>query len=244
MARWGRTTDIEYVYRVYLGKDGAFDHANIQSRGHKDVVYDGPKEEQHPLLIPVTDNNMVAGEGPSPIRYQVLPEPVDLRNAARERTMDDRPWSYRVAAGELAREQKLREPGAVDGEKISDPRNYLFIEADVTNVNARITPMVRLRNEPRWRIGNIGKHELAIERSGWIRTTIELPPATTPEQIAELGFQCLGEKQQPGSCAVRTVTKLFFLGQDFTPKPSFANLLNVHRTIPPGEAYTWTFGSK
>ena len=244
MARWGRTTDIEYVYRVYLKQDGGFDRAIVQGRGHKDVLYDGPKEGQHPLLIPVTDNNMVAGEGPSPVRYQLLPEPADLRNASREQTMDDRPWSYRVAAAELMREGKLRDPGAVDGEKIGDPRHYIYIEATVENVNARVAPMVRLRNDQRWRMGNLGKHELAIERSGWIRTTIELPPATAASQIAEIGFQCLGEKLQPGACTVRTVTKIFQLGPGFLPLPSFASLLNVNQTIPAGEAYTWTLGSK
>ena len=244
MARWGRTTDIEYVYRVYLDSNGGFEKAIIQGRGHKDEVYNGPRQDRHPLLMPVTDNNMVAGEGPSAVRYQMLAEPVDLRNLPREQTMDDRVWSHRVAGQELTREGKLRPHGTVDGEKIGDPRNYVYVDANVQITNARISAMIRLKDESRWIMGNLGKHELAIERSGWIRTAIELPPGTSAGRIAEIGFQCLAEKQQPGACAVRSVSQVFLLDNDYKPMPRLGHLLNVNRTIPAGEIHTWTFGSR
>ena len=61
--------------------------------------------------------------------------------------MDEHPIAYRVMAQELKRENKLRPFGAVDGEKASDPRNYLYIEAKVSNRDSAIAVLVRLRGE-------------------------------------------------------------------------------------------------
>src|SRR5439155_10800754 len=67
MARWGRTTDVEYVYKAYLNQDGSLRRATIQGRGHQEIEFDGRRDGTHPLLIPVTDNNMVSGEATSAI---------------------------------------------------------------------------------------------------------------------------------------------------------------------------------
>jgi CheY-like chemotaxis protein len=237
MARWGRTTDVEYVYRAFP------DHATIQARGHKEVVYDGPRDGRHPLLMPVTDNNMVAGEGPSPICYQIPAVIADLTKASREQVMDDYPITWQVMAKELIREGKLRPFGVVDGEKIGDPRNYLYIEANVNVRGGRIAAMARLKGDMRWRMANLGRFDLAIERSGWIRTTVELPPGTRPEQIAEMGFQCLAEKA-PGTCRVDSVRQAFLLGQDYLPRPSLFSTPAGRTEFASGEAATWTLKSK
>jgi CheY-like chemotaxis protein len=224
MARWGRTTDIEYVYKAYLKPDGALSRATIQSRGHEEIEYGGKYFGTHPMLIPVTDNNMVSGETSSSVRYQIAPVMVDLARTSREQVMDDRPWLYEVATEELKREEKLRPFGVIDAQKISDPRNYLYIEANVTNRDAGIAALVRLKNESRVRSSHLGREDYAIERSGWVRTTVELPPGTRPDQIAEIGFTCLvvrPARNQPlpvsGTCLVNRVNKAFFLGADYQP---------------------------
>ena len=93
---------------------------------------------------------MVADEGTSPIRYQIPPYLMDLSAHSREQIMDEHPIAYRVMAQELKRENKLRPFGAVDGEKASDPRNYLYIEAKVANRDSAVAALVRLRGEERW----------------------------------------------------------------------------------------------
>lgn len=103
MARWGRTTDIEYIYRVFLDTD----EATIQAKDHKEVPFRGKRVGRHPFLIPSTDNNMVSDEGTSPIRYQMAPLIADLSRHSREEVMDEHPLTYRVAAEELEREHKL-----------------------------------------------------------------------------------------------------------------------------------------
>ena len=218
MARWGRTTDIEYVYRVNTRTGRAI----IQSRDHKDVVYEGALEGMHPLLLPVTDNNMVEpAPAGSPIRYQIAPMVVDLTTHAREQVMDDHAWTYRIASDEMRREAKLRPFGAVEAEKISEPRNYLYVEMKVANRNSGVGVNVKLRDDPLRRSGDLGRADYAISRDGWVRTTVELPPGTKAEQIAEIGLACVvapgpdRRLHHSGTCRVEAVSKVFLLdGQD------------------------------
>lgn len=241
MARWGRTTDIEYVYRVTVDAQGSRKSAMIQGRGHNDAVFTGPFEGDHPLLVPVTQNNMVAGEGPTPVRYNPVPVVVDLSKSSRETVMDQTPITWRVMAQELIRENKLRPAGAVDGERISDPRNYLFIEAKIRNQRSRAAAVVKLTGKPTWYTANLGRTDLAIERDGWVRTTVELPPGTKANQIAEVGFQCLAadREKDAGICEVLEISKMFLLTEAILPGPSFYKQTQPV-TIPSGQVHTWT----
>ncbi len=243
MARWGRTTDIEYVYRLNLGNGKAI----IQSRDHKEVEFAGKRDGSHPLLQPVTDNNMVAaveGDLPAALRYQIAPVLVDLSAHSRENVMDDRPLNYRVMGEELIREGKLRPFATVDGEKISDPRNYLYVEMKVTNRTSGVSVNVRLRDESIWRSGDLGRVDYAISRSEWVRTTVELPPAIRADQIAEIGLACVvapgpdRRMQASGECRVEAVTKAFLLDREYKPGSSVWSL-PIAIAIPTGEMRTY-----
>jgi hypothetical protein len=224
MARWGRTTDIEYIYRASLDDSVAVRSATIQARDHEEVEFRGRREGTHPLLIPSTRNNMVSDQGSSPIRYQIAPIVADLAGHSREQVMDEAPFSYRVMAQELQREAKLRPFGQVDGEKISDPRNYLYVEAKVRNERSALAVLVRLEGESAWRSSHLGRADYAISRNEWFRTTVELPPGAKAEQIAEWGFRCLVKVvQQPeadGICHLEGVSKAFLLDADYRPGPN------------------------
>ena len=226
MARWGRTTDIEYVYRVTFDPSGRRLSGIIQTRGHADVEFAGEKEADHPLLGVVTENNMVAPEVRSAIRWAPAPVPANLHNASRELVMDRHPWTYRVAAEELEREGKLRPFGAVAGQNISDPRNYLYFEARIASRNTRVSPAVRLRSSNVWRTAHLGRPDYAVERSGWARMAVELPPGTQAADIAELGFTCLTEPPSSrapaplaGTCTVESIGSVFLLDQHYAPGP-------------------------
>ena len=231
MARWGRTTDIEYIYRVWLDARGEPAKTLIQTRDHRDVPYEGPRFGRHPVLVPVTDNNMVepAPPGPAPIRYQLVPVPADLEAGSRESVMDLHPVTYLVASKELRREAKLRPPAAFEGEKIADPRHYLMVEMKVQSENAAVQILLRRRNSTLWQGSALGIGKDFIERSGWARTAIELPPGTKPSDIAEVGAQCLSRRdleRQPvpknGRCRLEAFGKIFFLGEDYVPRPPLA----------------------
>jgi len=216
MARWGRTTDIEYLYKAYLGPDQKTIRATMQTRDHAEVEFRGRRESGHPLLMPVTNNNMVADEGESPIRYQLAPVVVDLTARAREQVMDDHPVTYEVMVKELEREGKLRGFGTVEGEKISHPRNYLFVEYEAININAAVAVQVRLQGETRWHSSNLGRLDYVIGRAGRVRTTVELPPGTQIGQVAEIGFECLATAQT-GVCELKLGTSMFLLNEHLWP---------------------------
>jgi CheY-like chemotaxis protein len=236
MARWGRTTDVEYIYRAWFDAGGQVENSTIQAEGHKEVTFRGRRDGTHPILIPSTDNNMVADEGTSPVRYQIPPVIMNLAAHSREQVIDEHPIAYRVMAQELAHEQKLRPFGTVDGEKVSDPRNYLYIEAKVKNRDSAIATLVHLSGSERWLSSHLGRNDYAISRNGWVRTTVELPPGTEPRQINELGFECLvpvdeDQKRQPlpagpaisADCTLEQVSKVFLLDREYRPQPSLWN---------------------
>src|SRR6202011_5488935 len=96
MARWGRTTDIEWVYKVFVGPGGETRHATIQAAEHKEIEFSGHREARHPGLITWTDNNNVADNHASAVRYQIRPIMADLTGHSREEVMDRLPFSYRI----------------------------------------------------------------------------------------------------------------------------------------------------
>jgi hypothetical protein len=248
MARWGRTNDVEYVYRVFLGPDGSPLRATIQGDNHKEIAFSGRRDGSHPLLMPITDNNMI-GEvtAPNSVRYQIAPILVDLAGHSREEVIDLHPMAYKVMAKELKREEKLRPFGTVDGEKVSDPRNYLYFEMQLGRSESSVATLVHLRGNPHWYSSHLGHADFAIRTwkrngaespSGFVRTTVELPPGTKPEQIAEIGFACLvPEKASDVPCRVEAVTKCFFLDREYTPDPNVWTMRSP-RDIPSGAIWT------
>ena len=212
MARWGRTTDIEYVYKVWINADGSASRREIQSRDHKDVAYSGPFEADRPLLVPVTRNNMVegvvtkAGE-----RYDFEPMLVDLRDHSREYVMDLKPETWKIMREELKRENKLRPYGTVRGEDISDPLNYAYMELKSTQRDgARVAYGIQLRGTERpMYMSHLGDTRLSVERSGWMRLALELPPNTKLFSVTQIGVACYGK----GSCLLEKIGFLELSGQ-------------------------------
>ncbi len=248
MARWGRTTDVEYVYKAFLNPDGSLKRATMQGRGHQEVEFNGQREGAHPLMIPVTDNNMVSGEATSAIRYQIAPVEIDLSHHSRELIIDENPLAYRVMSQELLREGKLRPFGTVDGNKVSDPRNYLYIEAKIENQQSGVAAMVRLKGENNWRTSNLGREDYSMERSGWVRTTVELPPGTLADKVEEIGFLCVVFRNKDaiptaGACGVDEVSKAFKLDANYVPQASIFSHGGAAE-IPSGQMISWKRGAR
>jgi CheY-like chemotaxis protein len=248
MARWGRTTDVEYVYKGVLESDGTIKHAMIQTNNHKDAEFAGKREGSHPLLMPITDNNMIGEADTSiPIRYQIEPILVDLSAHSREEVMDAHPIAYKVMAQELVREDKLRPWGVVDGEKISEPRNYLYVELKLGKLESAVSTLVRLKGGAKYYSSSIGRTDYAISIAkrnpaestfGFARTTVELPPGTRADQIAEIGFECVTPEKTPtGPCRVEAVTKTFLLDSGYRPGSNVWTMAQPVE-IPAGQIWT------
>jgi hypothetical protein len=238
MARWGRTTDIEYVYRGPVRPDGLVSRAIIQGRGHKDVDFSGKKDGTHPILIPVTDNNMVGDDETSALRFQIVPGEHNDALQSREAMMP--PWTYEVMTKEMIREGKLRPYGVLDGDKISDPRNYLYVDYDVKNRDSAVNVNVRLKTGQAIYGSSLGRLDYAISRDGWVQTTVELPPNTRPDQIADISFECLVAPPEQGRQIAHSGTchiggaYAFLLRQDFAPAQQLR--IDVNADFPTGRA--------
>ncbi len=224
MARWGRLTDIEWVYRVVLDAQGAIVKEEYQDKDHNTAAFHGTKDGQHPILKDVTRNNLFGDTGTSAYRFALAPTE-SLPNASREEMMDRHPWTYRVMAEEWEREkQELTERnGDAETRAVSDPRNYLYVEfksEPLSNLScdAKLALQVKLRGNDRWYSSDHGVDSLRIASQGWRRSAIELPPATTPHQIEALRFVAYSGKNFP-TCAlmVTDVRKAFLLDQDYVP---------------------------
>ncbi len=224
MARWGRATDIEWVYEVSLTPEGRVREARYQGPRHRTRRFRGRREGDHPLLLVLTDNNNFSDRGRSPMRFALRPIPFDASAVAREEAMDQNPWTYRLMAEELKREGKLCEALRI-GQCILDPRRYLYIEATTELRDARVSFAVKLAGNPIWYTSNLGLASFALERNGHVRTTIPLPEGASLSQIERLLVRCdaLAEAAEEtlarAGCLIRDVRKVFFLDSEFRPNP-------------------------
>jgi len=231
MARWGRLTDIEWVYRVVLNDTGEIVREEFQDKDHNTAPFRGTKEDRHPILKDVTKNNLFADVGTSSYRFALAPVET-LPAGSREEMMDRHPWMYQVMAEEWEREsverrdvsEKSSDP---DTQAVSDPRNYLYVEfraipATSPTCDARLAIQAKLKGSDRWYSSDHGVDNLRIQNpGGWRRGTIELPPGTIASQVESLRLVIYPGKNQPGCALTLTdVRKLFFLGQDYVPGPS------------------------
>ena len=216
MARWGRTLDIEYVYRWIPGAD------TYQFRNHKEVPFHGEKLGAHPLIYDATDNNNFDEKGESPLRVILWPKPFDLSEHSREELADRNPWTYRIMYEELSREGKL--------EKIGDPRDYLYVEAKIQAATAAASfaagPAAQLA------VSDRGQPRMRIDRDGWVRSAIQL----TDRSVSQLEFRCHAPtRPKPESfCIIEAIGKVYFLDKDFRPQPSLLEWHGKAIRLAPG----------
>jgi len=239
MARWGRTTDIEYVYRLTFDRAGNIGDEIYQAPDHHDLKFQGHKLGQHPFFLDATLNNVFLDVGYSSIQYRFVPVPADLTQHSREELMDEDPWIYRVMAQEIQREGKLR--GGSHPPTIADQRQYLYLELNAENHGSALAVWVKLKHDPRLRSSHLGRLDFAISRNGWFRTTVELPPNTKPDDIESVGVECIDARDPrapmngPAPDAVlHSGGKAFLLDKNYRPG---ANVLGLHEqlTIKSGE---------
>jgi hypothetical protein len=228
MARWGRTTDIEWVCETRISADRET-KTIFQGANHQNTQFAGKLEADHPLMFDATVNNNFSDHGQSEMRFALRPLPFDARTASREEMMDRHPWTYSVMADEMIREGKItdeRKPG----QAINDLRNYVYFDVCSNQAGAALSVAVKLKGDPVWRASDWGIANYRIDRSGIFRTTALLPKRARLEEIERIVARCdvKGDpKTQPelsqapsASCDLRSVNKIFVLDDDYQPGPS------------------------
>jgi hypothetical protein len=199
MARWGRTTDIEWIYRVTLGADGRPVSEVYQAPNHATLPFTGVKVDDHPVLRTATaDNNMLQVDdlGAAP-NLRIFPDTTQTLPAARAReaVMDANPWSYQVMAKEMVREGKVEATPSPATPEMSDQRDYLFAEAKKTTTYPQppatgtwvgTALLVKLHGDPALYASNHAVPDWSIQRDDPAATTVELPAGTTPDDVESI----------------------------------------------------------
>jgi hypothetical protein len=197
MARWGRTTDIEWIYRVTVDARGRRVSDASQAANHATLPFDGVREGDHPLLQTATANNNTSAVLDPALTsgYRFFLDTGESLPAgrAREVEMDLHPWSYQVMAEEMAREGKVEPAASPDTPEMSDQRDYLFAEikkatsypggAPASGAWVGTAVQVKLNGSDRWYSSNHGVPDSSIQRDDPAATTVELPQGVVPEDV-------------------------------------------------------------
>ncbi len=244
MARWGRTTDIEWFYDYTTGAGQTME--TYQAGNHKTLHFQGKHEGMHPILYDATRNNNFSDTMADPAQVRLRPAPVheNLQGLSRESVMDRFPWTYSIMAQEMTRENKVEYPADANTPAISDQRNYTYLEVCAQQRGTELYFELDTRSTALWFRSDHADPKARIERSGCFRTTIELPQGTTPGDLRRLRIQCapapVAEGQSPVSsprATISAVKRLFFLGQDYSPGPNFMDR-RIGRSLKPGQSLT------
>ncbi|GAA1790757.1 hypothetical protein HC028_00555 [Planosporangium flavigriseum] len=233
MARWGRTTDIEWVYSVELDERGDRVAGSdiFQAPNHQVLHFAGRYEDDHPLLQTCTANNNMCDAVDGPMRFFLSALPTRPADQAREHLMDSNPWTYQIMAKEMLRERKIEVPSPTTAftPAVSDQRNYLYAVVKKTTLGANsgsawvgVSLGVRLVGSETVYLSNHTEPTWSLQRDDPAATTVELPAGTTVADIAEVSVHRVVVNTDSGApIHVTAIRRGFFLGEDYRPQPSF-----------------------
>ncbi len=199
IAQWGRTADIEDIMEVDVADDGtllAVRYRPDESGSLADFT-GSFRAGTHPLLRTRTANGLLADDGDSTLKFAIAPVEYDDSGVSRETALDLNPVSYRLMGQEMTREGKTEPTGNPATAKLSDLRNYLFLDYNIdTDTGGRVLRAIAVVDG----IAYASDHFAAsvnptlnprVSR-GIGRTAIELPPGTAIEDIEQVGMQGVG----------------------------------------------------
>ena len=233
MATWGRSTDIEYVYSVEIGEDGAVRSEDIQGPDHKILPYAGQRDGRHPLLWVSTDNNMVLDRGTTTVRYAPAPIQANLTDVSREMVMDTNAWTYEVASKELIRESKVAADAPPGKGMIPDPRRYAYLEGCGTLGNRALAFAIKVADQ--WIASDRNVPEYRIARDGCFRGAVPLPAGATVNDVTAVRVHAYPRKDRPATTPVIFTRLNMLFGLDDRYQPAAGRLHwtgNAH--IKPG----------
>ncbi|MEU7838806.1 hypothetical protein [Nonomuraea sp. NPDC049129] len=233
MARWGRTTDIEWIYSVEVDQNGdrVAGSDTYQAPDHQTLHFTGRYENNHALLQTCTSNNNMCDTVDDPMRFFLSYLPTLPADQAREYLMDANPWTYEIMAKEMLREGKIEAPSATTPAtpEVSDQRNYLYAVLKKTTQPANagsswvgVSLGVRLVTGETVYLSNHVDPTWSLQRDDPAATTVELPAGTTAEDIAEVTAHRVVVGTDTGATVhVTEIKRGFLLGQNYLPQESF-----------------------
>ena len=219
-ARWGRTTDIDWVYAIATDAGGKPAEETYQARFHFTKAFRGRYEGRHPILRVATDNNCYDDEGTSPLKFRLPPLfRLDPAQTGREEVLDRHPWTFAIMAKELFRERKALKddpagaPLAPTGSQVGDPRRFLYVEFKQTYRGRGVGVAVALKGQPASFVSHRGDAGLTAARAGWCRVAVELPRAVRLEDLASIDLVGPGR----GQAIIHGVRRVMTLDAQYPP---------------------------
>lgn len=216
LARWGRTTDIEWVYELEVENDKVTAE-RFQGANHVTTSFSGNRLfGSHPAIFNVTVNNNFAAVGWSPIRTALLPIKVDLSRKSRETVMDENPWTYRIMAFEAIREGRIN-PQMMNANTIADPRDYVY--AEVYNEPTEAAVSLAASAKDRQFSSDGGQRLLRVDRGGFVRIAFLLPRENRKSAV-DFSLLChaKSEASRSGKCRNAKLLRIITLDGNFFPR--------------------------
>jgi hypothetical protein len=255
MAKWGRSTDIEWIYQVTLDPLGNIVSEAYHGFAHLKFPLIGSKEGKHPLLVTATINNVMmpvtVANYSTGYRFFLDPSPSLPQNRSREAMMDANPWIYSVMVGELLKEGKIEAIANPATPEVSDPRNYLYLEVNKTTMHSHglwgvrvgVAIAVKLKEDPQWYASHHYIPEWSIQRDRPAATTVELPFGTgrdNIEVIKAIAIPVEWTVSNDYKIALTNINRAFFLDNNYLPQESFIDWIGeIILTSEHPEAIVW-----
>ncbi|GGK29983.1 hypothetical protein GCM10010965_23540 [Caldalkalibacillus thermarum] len=241
MSRWGRTTDIEWVYRVKLDKygkriQGSEKVEEFQGPEHMTTNFKGKYAlGEHPILQAATKNGNVSDHITSSYRFLLKPTLCHSRDVNREEVMNLHPWTYRVSAKEIQRQQNLEYPVNPQTPHLADKRFYLYIHSSKQSFKGEHRYgsagfKVKLRNHHTWYSSTHDNHSFAYDGAdGPFATTVKLPEGTKIGDIEEIVAYYVEFQSAPADYYIQVngIRSAFLLNEEYLPKRPFIISKNV-----------------
>lgn len=216
LARWGRTTDIEWVYRVVIDAAGRVCDEVYQAAGHRAAQFRGARIDNHPILRTATLNNNMSDSGTSRFLFFLSPRrtlprgdssatasthgEVAAESRPREMLMDLNPWTFQVMAKELARHYATETNSGLHSMTIGDLRDYVYLSYRIVLPESsrvlrdgyyvapdiEIQVAVKFEGDGTWYTNNRDGMITGLNREGWVRTAIRVPKGRSLKGIEEI----------------------------------------------------------
>ena len=219
MARWGRMTDIEWVYEIRANEKGVILSAFYRGANHETKTFNGRRVfGNHPLLFDATINNNFADTGCSPLRVSPLLAHANLADGSRETVMDAFPWNYQIMAREALREGRVN-PSNLGANTIADPRDYLYAEIYSEPENAAINVESETSSGEKF-TSDAGNAALRVSRSGYLRIAMRLPKNSAADFPKAVSIGCYAVSNNSASesvCQNLRLIKLIRLDRNYLP---------------------------
>ncbi len=243
LARWGHTTDIEWIYRVRRAAGGEGSEttvAEFQGPHHQTVPYRGGRAlGGHPILQVATRNGLVTDRVVCPFRAALAPALAQPLGEPREGVLHRFPWIYRVSGLEVHRQVALDPQRSPASPAAADPRSYVFLQWKRT-AGATLPLEAAVRAHGVWHTSAGGRRDLAFEGPDGESTAVRLPPGVTEDDVTGISLRAF---EPPDEEAKIRLVRVFSLDEEYRPRPSLAAGGVCRLTAARPQAIVWQRGT-